>query len=102
MAGSTDLALLRSSALGGLSASAYPLLRRSDEASVIHGALSNPRFAEDVFRHAALSFIEGNSSFPRDGELRVRVRSYESIHGHDVVVEGVLRGEELLSLRRSS
>ncbi|BBE42231.1 GTP cyclohydrolase I FolE2 [Conexivisphaera calida] len=101
-AGSTDLASLRSSALGGLSASAYPLLRRSDEASVIHGALSNPRFAEDVFRRVALSFIEGNPSFPRDGELRVRVRSYESIHGHDVVVEGMLRGEELLSLRRSS
>ncbi|MDP7982194.1 MAG: GTP cyclohydrolase I FolE2 [Conexivisphaerales archaeon] len=101
-AGSTNLVSLRSSAVGGLSASVYPLLRRSDEASVIHDALSNPRFAEDVFRRVALSFVEGNPSFPPDGELRVRVRSRESIHGHDVVVEGVLRGDELLSLRRSS
>jgi GTP cyclohydrolase FolE2 len=101
-AASTTILGLRSAALRAMSGEVHALLRRSDEAAVIHAALSNTRFAEDVFRHAALLFAEDHPLFPEDGELRIRVRSNESIHGHDVVVDGVLSGEDLLTIRLSS
>ncbi|MGC8970080.1 MAG: GTP cyclohydrolase, FolE2/MptA family [Conexivisphaera sp.] len=96
----TSIASLRSAALSAFSAEVRPLMKRSDEAATIDAALSRPRFAEDAFRLAALSFAAAHPSFPRDGSVRIRVRSMESVHGHDVVAEGTLTGEELLSLGR--
>jgi GTP cyclohydrolase-4 len=97
-AGSTSISRLRSVAAAALGAEPLPLLRRPDEAAVIHGAVSGARFAEDAFRLAALGFARSHPSFPPDGTLRLRVRSLESIHGHDVIVEGSLSGRELRAL----
>ncbi|PUA31393.1 MAG: GTP cyclohydrolase I FolE2 [Candidatus Terraquivivens tikiterensis] len=66
-----------------MSSATYELLKRDDEAEVVMGAVMKPRFVEDVARWIA----KGTSELKvRDScAIFVRVRSMESVHGHDMV-----------------
>ncbi len=66
-----------------LSAPTYDLLKRADEAYLVMDAVKNPAFVEDAVRIIALRIAE---SFPRlspSTELKIVVKSVESIHNHD-------------------
>lgn len=59
------------------------LLKRIDEAGIVVCAVKRARFVEDVARHMAKAASELKIG---DGcTILVRVRSMESVHGHDIV-----------------
>lgn len=57
----------------------YALLKREDEKAVTDDAFANPRFVEDVVRHAARALAD----HPQVDWFRVSVDSQESIHNHN-------------------
>lgn len=94
---SLDALKLVEIAEGSMSASTYEMLKRTDEAELVRGALAHPRFVEDCIRFMMHGMTR---SFPRlSGDVRVvfRQRNEESIHKHDIVAE---RRISMLELRR--
>ncbi|MFQ5999001.1 MAG: GTP cyclohydrolase MptA [Candidatus Bathyarchaeia archaeon] len=70
-----------------MSASTYGLLKRSDEAELIHRAIGKPRFAEDCIRHMMRNFAKSFPALPNSVSVNCRLRSEESIHKHDLFAE---------------
>lgn len=66
-----------------MSSATYELLKRDDEAKVVMNAIRRARFVEDVARYMAKAASELKV---RDGcTILAKVRSMESVHGHDIV-----------------
>lgn len=59
-------------------------LKRIDEAKVIVGAVSSPRFVEDAVREMVRKVTERWPQLPLDAEIYAAVRSEESIHSQDI------------------
>ncbi|MCS7136403.1 MAG: GTP cyclohydrolase MptA [Nitrososphaerota archaeon] len=66
-----------------MSSVTYELLKREDEADVVMNAIRRARFVEDVVRYMARSASELNVK--DECAIIARVRSMESVHGHDMV-----------------
>jgi GTP cyclohydrolase-4 len=78
-----------------LSAPTYDLLKRADEAYLVMDAVKNPVFVEDAVRIIALRIAE---SFPRLSprtEVKIVVKSVESIHNHDFAAKLKTNLEEI-------
>ncbi len=77
-----------------VSAPAFTLLKRPQEAALVIGAHRNPKFAEDAVRDAVrrLRCLVGDK-LPPDSLIRAEIYSLESIHPHDVyaMAEGTLK-----------
>lgn len=74
------------------------LTKRPDEASLVINSLKNPKLAEDAVRDMVLLFLEEFPSTPDEAILLAAVRSFESVHMHDIYAEirstvGKLRSE---------
>ncbi len=66
-----------------MSSTTYELLKREEEAKVVMGAVEKARFIEDVARYIAKAASELKIG---DGcRIFVRVKSMESVHGHDMM-----------------
>jgi GTP cyclohydrolase I/GTP cyclohydrolase-4 len=81
-----------------MSSPIYALLKRPDELFVVEHAHLQPRFVEDVVRHALAETVERYPGLADDDFLLARQVNFETIHDHDVVAEryglvGELRGE---------
>jgi GTP cyclohydrolase I len=74
------------------SAEIFPLLKRLDEKFITETAYANPKFVEDAVREAAFKLQQ----LPDIRWLRVKVRSFESIHRHDALayISRVKKGKE--------
>jgi GTP cyclohydrolase-4 len=70
-----------------MSASAYELLKRPDEAAVVRTALENPKFVEDALRQMIKNVVAEYPILPDDMELHFIQRNEECIHRHDLVAE---------------
>jgi len=70
-----------------MSASAYELLKRPDEAAVVRTALENPKFVEDALRQMIKNVVAEYPALPDDMELHFFQRNEECIHRHDLVAE---------------
>lgn len=66
-----------------LSAPTYDLLKRADEAYLVMDAVKNPVFVEDAVRIIALRIAESFPGLSPRTEVRIVVKSVESIHNHD-------------------
>lgn len=82
---------------GALSAPTFELLKRPDEVAVVLTAVNNPRFVEDSVRLVAKGVVDYFKEFPDDIEVRLSIRSEESMHKHDLVA---MRVTSLGQLRR--
>jgi GTP cyclohydrolase I/GTP cyclohydrolase-4 len=81
-----------------MSSPIYALLKRPDELFVVEHAHLQPRFVEDVVRHALAETVERYPGLAEDDFLLARQVNFETIHDHDVVAERYglvteLRGE---------
>jgi MptA/FolE2 family GTP cyclohydrolase len=81
-----------------MSSPIYSLLKRPDELFVVEHAHLQPRFVEDVVRHALAETVERYPALADDDFLLARQVNFETIHDHDVVAErygtaGELRAE---------
>lgn len=64
------------------------LLKRSDEAEIVIASHESPQFAEDAVREVAKQAgLMFGKKLPLKNRVRVRSRSLESIHIHDVTCE---------------
>jgi len=72
---------------GALSSPTREILKRGDEAALVHAAHENPKFVEDVVRGILERIVERYKNLPDDAEVVVRSVSQESIHKHDAVAE---------------
>ncbi|MFX0169734.1 MAG: GTP cyclohydrolase MptA [Candidatus Hodarchaeota archaeon] len=70
-----------------MSASAYELLKRPDEAAIVRTALKNPKFVEDAIRQMIKNVVEAYPDLPDEMELHFWQRNEECIHRHDLVAE---------------
>lgn len=63
------------------------LTKRPDEASLVISSLNNPKLAEDAVRDMVLLFLREFPSTPDEATLLAAVRSFESVHMHDIYAE---------------
>ncbi len=68
-----------------MSSPTYELMKRDDEARVILNALDNPKFVEDVARDIARRIINRYFNLPDDTSINIYVKSFESIHQHNLI-----------------
>jgi GTP cyclohydrolase-4 len=80
---------------GALSSPTREILKRADEAALVHAAHMNPKFVEDVVRGILDQLVRRFKGLPGDVEVKVRSVSQESIHKHDAVAERVTTLAEL-------
>ena len=66
-----------------LSAPTYELLKRADEAYLVLDAVRNPVFVEDAVRIIAQRIAESFPNLSPNTEVKIVVKSIESIHNHD-------------------
>lgn len=66
-----------------LSAPTYELLKRADEAYLVLDAVKNPVFVEDAVRIIAMRIADSFPNLNPNTEVRIVVKSVESIHNHD-------------------
>ncbi|MFP3080190.1 MAG: GTP cyclohydrolase, FolE2/MptA family [Acidilobus sp.] len=79
-----------------LSAPAFTLLKRPQEARLVFGAHRNPRFAEDAVREAVRRLrCLVDENLPKDTVLKAEIYSLESIHPHNVFAVAEGKVEEL-------
>lgn len=72
---------------GAMSSPLMTLTKRPDEAALVVSSLMNPKLAEDVVREMVILFLREFPSAPDEATLLAAVRSYESVHMHDVYAE---------------
>ncbi len=70
----------------GLSSPVRSALKRPQEARLVESMLENPRLVEDAARE--IMWLAADLPLPEDAEIRVSVRTQESVHGHDLLAEG--------------
>jgi GTP cyclohydrolase IV len=70
-----------------MSSPIYSLLKRPDELFVVEHAHLQPRFVEDVVRHALAETVERYPALADEDFLLARQVNFETIHDHDVVAE---------------
>ncbi len=97
-AGSVNAEQLADIVERSMSSPIYALLKRPDELFVVEHAHLQPRFVEDVVRHALAETVERYPALADEDFLLARQVNFETIHDHDVVAEryglaGELRGE---------
>lgn len=80
---------------GALSSPTREILKRGDEAALVHAAHENPKFVEDVVRGILEQIVSRYKRLPGDVEVMVRSVSKESIHKHDAMAERVTTLGEL-------
>lgn len=91
-----DLNKVIKAVLESFSAPVLNLLKRDSEYRLVKKAFENPRFVEDVTRHAAYNiFKECNSELNDDDEIQVRVTSFESIHPFNLYASSSYKVSEL-------
>jgi GTP cyclohydrolase-4 len=78
-----------------MSSPIYSLLKRPDELFVVEHAHLQPRFVEDVVRHALAETVERYPALADDDFLLARQVNFETIHDHDVVAERYGTAREL-------
>lgn len=66
-----------------LSAPTYELLKRADEAYLVLDAVRNPVFVEDAVRLIAQRVVDNFPNLDPETEVKIVVKSVESIHNHD-------------------
>lgn len=59
-------------------------LKRLDEAKLVVDAIGNPRFVEDVAREIVYKIVARFRNIPDHNIISVNVKSFESIHDHDM------------------
>ncbi|HEV8687505.1 MAG TPA: GTP cyclohydrolase MptA [Gaiellaceae bacterium] len=96
--GSVNAELLADIVERSMSSPIYSLLKRPDELFVVEHAHLQPRFVEDVVRHALAETVERYPALADADFLLARQVNFETIHDHDVVAErygtaGELRAE---------
>ncbi len=82
-----DLISLGDIARTCLSSPTYELLKRADEAYVVLDAAKNAVFVEDAARLIALKIAENFPDLDPGTEIKIVVKSIESIHNHDFAAE---------------
>src|SRR5215212_10082210 len=90
-----DAAELLAIVEGSMSSETYELMKRSDEAAVVERAARSPRFVEDCVRGAIRGVIKRFGDLRDDAFVSARQENLETIHLHNVVVEGSGRFGEL-------
>ncbi len=78
-----------------LSSPTFGILKRSDEAAVVHAAHRNPKFVEDVVRDILWKLLEKYPDLDDSVHVEVRSESEESIHKHNAFAERVTTLGEL-------
>ena len=75
-----------------MSSEIYELMKRSDEAHVVHKAHRRPRFVEDCVREMIRGVIDSFPELDDTTFISARQVNLETIHQHNVVAErfGVL------------
>jgi GTP cyclohydrolase I/GTP cyclohydrolase-4 len=96
-AGSVNAEQLADIVERSMSSPIYSLLKRPDELFVVEHAHLQPRFVEDVVRHALAETVEHYPALADDDFLLARQVNFETIHDHDVVAERYGTAEELRS-----
>jgi GTP cyclohydrolase I/GTP cyclohydrolase-4 len=81
-----------------MSSPIFELLKRPDELFVVEHAHLQPRFVEDVVRHAVKGALDAYPDLADGDFVLAKQTNFETIHNHDVVAErfglvGDLRGE---------
>lgn len=70
-----------------LSGPLLPLLKRSDEGSVVYHAHKNPKFVEDIVREVSSKALSAYPKLPDKTTIEVVSESEESIHAHNAYAE---------------
>jgi GTP cyclohydrolase I/GTP cyclohydrolase-4 len=96
-AGSVNAEQLADIVERSMSSPIYSLLKRPDELFVVEHAHLQPRFVEDVVRHALAETVEHYPALANDDFLLARQVNFETIHDHDVVAERYGTAAELRS-----
>jgi GTP cyclohydrolase I/GTP cyclohydrolase-4 len=98
-AGSVNAEQLADIVERSMSSPIYSLLKRPDELFVVEHAHLQPRFVEDVVRHALAETVERYPALADDDFLLARQVNFETIHDHDVVAERYGTAAELRAER---
>jgi len=85
------LAIIEDSMSSGI----HELMKRSDEVAVVERAARRPRFVEDSVREAIRGVLDRFGHLRDDAFVSARQENLETIHLHNVVVEGWGRFGEL-------
>ena len=94
-----DLNDIIRAALDSFSAPVLNFLKRDSEYRLVKKAFENPRFVEDVTRHAIYNVYKVlRNSLKDDDEVFVRVVSYESIHPFNLYSYSTYKVRELREL----
>ena len=66
------------------SAPTHSLLKRRDEAELVLLAVSRSKLVEEVAREILLGLYNRYKHYPPQTQVEVAVRSFESLHKHDI------------------
>ena len=101
--GNIDLNEIIKAALDSFSAPVLNLLKRDNEYKLVKKCFENPRFVEDVTRHAIYNVYENcKRCLNDDDEIFVKVTSFESIHPFNLNSYSIYKVKELRDLDRLS